>query len=363
MSVEQPTETASRQEIAPRLPGRIPSLDGLRAISIWFVMLAHLSGSADFPRSVYLEHLGNLGVRVFFVISGFLITALLLKEVEKTGTVSLRGFYLRRTMRIFPAFYVFVGVVGLLAWWGAARLLEGDLIHAITYTMNFHHPHGRPLAHIWSLSVEEQFYLLWPATVWLAGPVRSMYWAAGMLVLAPLCRFGMWHLTPSLHEGIGQHFQTVADSLAVGCLLAGLFNRMGTVVWYQRALRSVWFLAIPLLGLALNTLQHRPRVFGLVGASVLNCLIALVVERWVRYPGSFGGAFLNWAPMRFTGVLSYSLYLWQQLFLDRTDQSSVYTAFPLNIVLVFVFALLSYYLIERPFLAWKDRLGKRTGAV
>ena len=144
----------------------IASLDGLRGLSILLVLWAHISRTHGFPwatDSHVVASLGDLGVRVFFVISGYLITRLLLAERDKTGTVSLRGFYIRRVYRIFPAFYVFIGVIAALAWAGAITLEPGDLLHALTFSMNHHIVKSWWVGHLWSLSVEEQFYLTWPA--------------------------------------------------------------------------------------------------------------------------------------------------------------------------------------------------------
>jgi hypothetical protein len=117
-------------------PHRIPSLDGLRAVSIGLVLLAHLAGTRSFPVTVESGHilaLGELGVHVFFVISGFLITRLLLEELGSTGRISLSNFYFRRTMRIFPAYYCFLLVLAALSWGGIVQLASGDMAHALTY--------------------------------------------------------------------------------------------------------------------------------------------------------------------------------------------------------------------------------------
>src|SRR5690242_4601723 len=97
------------KRFAPKLSSHIPSLDGLRAVSILFVLIGHMENTRNFPLhvSAVLGDIANLGVRVFFVISGFLITTLLLKEFDRTGRISLSNFYLRRTLRIFPAFYAY----------------------------------------------------------------------------------------------------------------------------------------------------------------------------------------------------------------------------------------------------------------
>src|SRR5687767_15042456 len=121
-------------------PGRIRSLDGLRAVAILLVLLAHLPHSLA-AAPAWTEHLmplGLLGVRVFFVISGFLISSLLFAELAKSGAISLRKFYFRRTLRIFPAFYVYVAAIAIAAALGLVVLRPYDLLAALTYTTNYH---------------------------------------------------------------------------------------------------------------------------------------------------------------------------------------------------------------------------------
>src|SRR5262245_48256681 len=130
----------------------IPGLDGLRAISILFVLVGHLTGTRGFPNVPILGHLGNFGVRIFFIISGFLITHILLKEWRKSRTISLPRFYFRRSLRLFPACYVFIGVVALLAAKHAVHLERWDLVFGTTYTMNYYEARGWPLGHLWSLA-------------------------------------------------------------------------------------------------------------------------------------------------------------------------------------------------------------------
>ena len=112
---------------------RVPGLDGLRAISILLVLCGHLDGTSGFYNNpAFWNHIGdiaNLGVRVFFVISGYIITLLLLRETEKTGTISLKQFYIRRTLRIFPASYFFILVIALAYRFGVFALHPGDLLH------------------------------------------------------------------------------------------------------------------------------------------------------------------------------------------------------------------------------------------
>ena len=144
---------------------RIPSLDGLRAISILFVLFSHAVGTHHFLAEGQvgpLLGLGELGVRVFFVISGYLITTLLLEETARYGRIDLGRFYLRRTMRIFPAFYAFVLALIVLEAVGLIALNPGDKLHALTYTSNYDPDRSWYVGHTWSLAVEEHFYLLFP---------------------------------------------------------------------------------------------------------------------------------------------------------------------------------------------------------
>ena len=342
---------------APALPRRIPALDGLRAVAIVLVVMVHAAPTAGFPPALAWVHtLQSLGVRVFFVISGFLITALLLQERAATGGISLRRFYMRRALRIFPAFYAYLAVIAVLAAAGWIILLPGDLAHALTYTMNYHFPGAWEVLHFWSLSVEEQFYLLWPPLLVLAGPRRACLGAAAVVVITPLIRIAMWYGWP-VRDGTAGQFQMVADSLAVGCLLAGSYNWLGRQGWYIRLLTSRWFLLVPLVVLATNELHWRPRTF-LMAQTITHIAIGLCLDRCVRIRSRWTDGVLNSGPARFAGALSYSLYLWQQPFLTKVE--TPLTSFPLNVVLAVACALASYHLVEQPFLRFKDRLSERT---
>jgi peptidoglycan/LPS O-acetylase OafA/YrhL len=335
--------------------GRIASLDGMRAVSVFLVLLGHLRGTVGFPSALVPRGLAEFGVRAFFVISGFLITRLLLAEWKRTGTISIRDFYVRRVYRIFPAFYAFLAVVLGLAVLGIIRLQPFDALTAATYTVNYHHDRSWWVGHLWSLAVEEQFYLLWPVLLAVASPRRGV-WIAGAAVLAgPFVRIGVWALVPSARAQIGESFPTVCDALATGCLLTCLQERLDTIPAYHRLVRSRWFLLVPVLA-ASATVALRDQValsLGLV-PTLCNVTIALSIDRWTRFVAGPVGRFLNWRPVAFVGTLSYSLYLWQQLFLNRHSTALV-SRFPLNLLLAAAAACASYYLIERRFLAMRSR--------
>lgn len=341
--------------------GRIPSLDGLRAVSILLVLFSHLLGTQYFFGRDLLRFtgdLGNLGVRCFFVISGFLITTLLLSELDSSGGISLKRFYLRRTLRIFPAFYACLVTIALLQLIGFVQLNRNDLFYAGTYTINYRTALERSwnLGHMWSLSVEEQFYLLWPATLWVLGKRKGLFAAGLVICLVPLIRIGTWKFFPEWVPGIKWQFQTVCDSLAIGCLLAGIKPWLEKQAWLEKMLASNVMLLLPFAAVFMNFyISGRPRLNFLLGQSFINLCLALFIYHCVRHPGQWVGKFLNLRPAVVIGVLSYSIYLWQQLFLNHYSSAFI-CKFPVNIILTFIAAWLSYSWVERPFLNLRKKL-------
>jgi peptidoglycan/LPS O-acetylase OafA/YrhL len=324
----------------------MPSLDGLRAFSIALVLAAHLRWFPDGPLRGAFE-MGELGVRIFFVISGFLITRLLLEERLRSGTIGLGDFYLRRAFRIVPAYLVFLlAVVGLRAL-HVLTLRPGDLAAALTYTMNYHPQRSWYVGHTWSLSVEEQFYLLWPAVLLLLGPRRGLVVAGLGLVVAPLLRVATWVWAPAQHASIGESFHTVFDSIATGCLLAGLGSWLDQRPRYLAFLRSRWFyLALPAIYLTHAVAGYITFDYP-IGQTVRNLAIALCIDRWVRYPDDRIGRALNHPTVAGLGRMSYSLYLWQQLFLSPHPMWPA-LPFPVNLACALGLAFCSYRLIEQP---------------
>lgn len=341
---------------APALSAtKIPSLDGLRAVAVTLVLLGHLEDTRGFGSTGLFALVGdyaNLGVRVFFVISGFLITRLLIQEYEQDGSISLPLFYARRALRIVPAFVVFVGTITLCAALGLLSLTRADLVHAVTYTTNFQENRSWYLGHLWSLSVEEQFYLLWPFILGAVGIRRSMRVAAGCLALGPLTRIALRLFAPGHYFDI---FPAVADALAAGCLLAGLREQLWGLALYRRVVSSphlMW--AAPLALFSIN--RTRGYTAGwVVGEAVLNLTIAVLIDGCVSWPSRGPARLLNTKPLVAMGLLSYSLYLWQQPFLHHQSSSWV-AAFPQNILLAATCAATSYYALEKPFMRMRTRL-------
>ncbi|MBJ6978219.1 MULTISPECIES: acyltransferase [unclassified Luteimonas] len=359
---------------APDLPLQIPSLDGMRAVSIMLVLFAHAASTRGFPEFFDRESftsLGNVGVRFFFVISGFLITTLLLRDLDRHGHVRLPLFYKRRALRILPAALAYIGVIWAAYMAGlidlryqhlsdtqATSAVPG-LLHALSFTYNYKLDYNWYFNHLWSLSVEEQFYLLWPFTLAWLGLARGARVALAALLVVPFIRLGM-HLSGEWPElALSRNFQAVCDSIATGCLGAIFFNAMST----RRAF--AWLTgwpAIPIAGACIaigygSALFSRPIAY-VAGQSLANLGILLLLLHVITRPRDLAGRILNTGPMVAIGVLSYSLYLWQEPFLYFRGTGWA-TAFPQNIVLTFIAAYACHRLVEKPFLAIKQRLGTK----
>lgn len=345
--------TAPR-EISWSHRGRIPSLDGIRAVSIAFVLVAHTIGTGLVPMNARMAGVaGDLGVRAFFVLSGFLITTLLVRELDARGTISLLSFYLRRSFRIFPAFYAYLIVLAVLALTGAIVLRDNDLLAAASYTTNFHADRSWWTGHLWSLAVEEQFYVLWPLVLVTLGLVRAWQFAIVAVLAAPMLRVALWHLWPEQRALADQVFPCVFDAVATGCLLAFAAPRLGRSSRVARIFDSRWFWpasAACLMPLAIRQPDLR---YGLA-MTLANLAIAAVILRCVARPDSAVSRVLERRPLVWLGSISYSLYVWQQLFLDRHSSAWIHE-FPLNLVAAFAAAIACHYAVERPFLKLSAR--------
>lgn len=256
--------TTDRYRTASALPEalerhHLPALDGLRAVAVTVVMSYHYTTSRWIP--------GDLGVSLFFVLSGFLITLLLLREESATGTVSLRAFYIRRTLRIFPAYYVYI-VFSLAIDTARGHPWSGQLlVSAFAYLVNYFNAlHGHPassVAHAWSLANEEQFYLLWPALFLLllhAAPRRRPEWVGGLIALVLIWR--SW-LYLGVHVGgayVYDAFDTRFDNLAIGCALALVVSRPTALRVGEAIGRSAWMPIVTLTLLYASRVLLPPRI-------------------------------------------------------------------------------------------------------
>jgi len=275
-------------------------------------------------------------------------------EYDSHGRVSLRLFYARRSLRIFPASYAYIAVISILWAFSVIHLKPTDIWHAVTYTVNYEPGHSWQVAHLWSLSVEEQFYLLWPFAFVVFGPRKATWATVWVMVLAILARMANRIILINTQYHDLNMFPMVADSLAMGCLLAQLRGWLEGQDWYLRLFRPVWSVMILALVLLLNRYEGYT-VVTVFGTSLINLGLAVLIHRSVYRPNDGVGRILNWKPVAMVGVLSYSLYLWQQLFVNR-DSSAWMNAFPQNLILAILAALTSYLVIEKPLLKLRSRL-------
>ena len=308
---------------------RIPSLDGLRAISVALVIAGHLTHRHSGPMVI----LAALGVQVFFVISGFLITGLLQREHERTDHIDLPAFYRRRCFRIFPAAFAYILLTAAL--WPEVR---SGLPYALTYTVSYHYL-GTPekFRHLWSLSIEEQFYLLWP----LALAIGYRYRAA--IAWSTIGCESALRLLCAIHH---QHIWLLGtmDSIAAGCLLAIYASRIKERLAWLLPNSGGVAIALPF------TCWTLASVLWAGWLATLWSLVPLLIAAWVFLLVERRDWILNNPAVCGIGVLSYSLYLWQQPF--TTDPGC-----PSWMALLFLFAaaLASYLCIEKPLI----KLGKR----
>ncbi len=296
----------------PFATGAIPSLDGIRAIAVSLVFFAHSGLENIIP--------GGLGVTIFFVLSGYLITTLMRIEHSRSGSISYRGFYLRRLLRLMPPLFIVVAAAALLS---AVSIIDGDftlggLLSALFYFGNYyvisHDFHGIPagLGLVWSLAIEEHYYLFYPplaALLLRVGRVRLSVSLLSMICAAVLA----WRYWLVFH-GASEAYLTMAtdtrvDAILIGCLMALLRNPWLDRVSPPKALND-WAIASVCIATLVGTLLYRDDVFRLTARYTLQSLaiaplIYLAVARADRLPFRW----LNARPLVYIGTISYTIYL------------------------------------------------------
>jgi len=316
---------------------------------------------------------GGLGVDIFFLISGFLITNLLIKEYETYGKVSFKKFYIRRTLRIFPAYYFLLFIYYILQKVGYLHLSAINWISNLTYTKQFFQDEVVETTHLWSLSVEELFYLIWPFLYVRFFSTASIKYLACLVISFAFLRFQNYAYPRYLYSNT---ILSTGDALLVGCFVAIYYDRL--VVWVCRRSKVVHlaFLMLFLMAFAepyvyhlVSMHQHTynetflqhcvlPLLNALCGSKGLltNILVAIILVYSINVKG-YWYKFLNATITNYIGLLSYSLYLWQQIFI--TDRMrTLYLPIPTIVLCIAVSAHVSYYLIEKPFLKLKSRFSR-----
>ena len=356
----------------------LPALNGLRAVAVIGVVAYHLQlGWASG---------GYLGVDLFFVLSGFLITTLLLEEWAGAGRISLADFWGRRARRLLPALFLVVGALGLYlvanAVWGGPGAnglidlsgLRGDAISTLLYVNNWHSIFAHqsyfaqfstpsPLQHTWSLAIEEQFYLVWPLVLLLLLRVAGRGWRrAGMVLTVALGVLSSVLMAVLFHPGgdpTRVYFGTdtrLFDLMAGATIAFAAASRPQPRLQARRTLHVV----APLAALALAVFWVRagtpgglPTNFMFEGGFLLCAALAALVVADARLtePGAFSRA-LAWRPLHFIGTISYGIYLWHwPVIVYLNGPRTGLSAWPLDLLRIAVTLLVStasYYLVERP---------------
>ncbi len=344
--------------------GYRPCLDGLRGVSILAVMSLHAR--------MFVGRAAFIGVVTFFVLSGFLITCLLIEEWDRRGTLSLKRFYLRRVLRLLPALTVMLVTFVVYQWVSGPRAdavtATKDALQALFYCRNWAMalaPTFEPglFGHTWSLSIEEQFYLLWPPALLLllrraSGRRSILWWVLLAVFLSAFGRFAFAFIGMT-YTRIEFGTDTRCDALLLGCA-AGIALCLGLIPagrWMERLTAGLGYASVlGLIWLTVGVPSGFESEVSLV-YFLIPLLAVLVIMQAVR-PQSLLGGVLSATWLVYIGKISYGLYLWHlPIFLHvQARHWPKPKELAVEYALTAAAVLASYYLLERPILAVKQKL-------
>ncbi|MEO0550737.1 MAG: acyltransferase [Pseudomonadota bacterium] len=350
------------------LPKHLPSIDGLRALAIILVLVSHIPYTAGYALPEYKRYLiplGSLGVRVFFVISGFLITYLLLREHKERGSIGIRSFYIRRVFRLLPVYYVYLLVVFILQMTIGIRETTGSWFGSITYMRNMFGNGDSLTVHFWSLSVEEQFYVFMPFIVVLClmskhylkllGAVFASFLVIGLVARTVPCASESFVCERLMAP---RSILKYIDSLGVGCLLAVLF--FSGVVKVQKRLWGIEFILMAaIIGTPYVLWPYEIKApIQLIQAVLIASLIVYCLSSTSALYGV-----MNSSPAIWIGRLSYSLYVWHMLFIVHFYGDVAPDIWLMDwkfwLIPSVACACASYFFLEKPLRKVGHRLSKR----
>ncbi|WP_423149693.1 acyltransferase family protein [Rubrolithibacter danxiaensis] len=338
----------------------IPSLNGFRAIAILIVVVAHLNRMDNIPDSLrsfitFYFHDGKMGVRIFFVLSGFLITTLLIKEQFLKQKISLRNFYVRRSLRIIPALFIFLLFTYFFSIYYKIPITGTAFLSAFLYLTNFQF-FAVPsiLTHTWSLAVEEQYYLIWPVLfkkfnrILIPLTLTIICFTPFISVLA--------YIYPAYKNYLLAPFWGNANAIFIGSIFAILGAK--NILTYNLIQANIKWI-IPVCIIVFWIIEHfmyngmYGKLLLPVGPTLGSAAMALLIFIGAHNVGN-GFKFLNNAIIDYIAKISYSIYLWQQIF-TQGHYNLPTNLFPYNLIFIMLFSMLSYYLVERFFLKVKSR--------
>lgn len=349
---------------------RFDWLDGLRAIAVSLVLVGHAKLAFQFELGRIGDSLlralnGHLGVQIFFVISGFIITLLLLREKEAHGTISLSAFWRRRSFRILPALWVFLLAMACLQTLGAFTITPATWFASFVFLRN-HVGEGWFTGHLWSLAVEAQFYLLWPILVarwpisWLLRAcISGIFLAIAFRFLAALVGWqesAQYSLLGNVDLLMLGAMSAIHVSRPTSSRLSPSFDK-----FCEAPLKRVVWLVLVVAALASSFLVSTrwPAWAIIVEPLLVSVTVAMLIVHMHGTPTGIARRILSYGPIALLGVWSYSLYLWQQLFLGHHDVWPNSWVHERALVWPFALAALTlaryYYLVEKPLNRWGHR--------
>ncbi len=343
----------------------VPILDGWRAVAIMIVLAFHGFYNTALPQHSVLHpiadlagRVGAMGVLIFFGISGYLITMKLLQEARATGAFSMRNFYIKRVFRILPPLAAYLLVLSILYLAGVVPLRINDW-SAPFFLANYFQGSWYT-SHFWSLSVEEHFYFVWPACILVAGFRKSLWIGIAVAVIVGFWR--SWQIGIRTMHGDPvaatlQHTDMRLDYIMMGCIAALALNYYPKLGVAFRYIGSTLGLLVMSIALYMSTL-HLPFDVRSLQAVILTLMVCSTTV--AKSP--LLSLLLANPVLLFIGRISYSVYVWQQLFLGPSKNvmiSSPY-ALPIKYALVLATACASYYGVEKPFIRYGRRLIVKT---
>lgn len=350
----------------------LPTLDGWRAVAILIVVYSHASDSLGTALGLSgmngMHALGLFGVQIFFGLSGFLITSRLVADEVKHGRISLASFYIRRAFRIMPASLALLATVGLLALWGVLPVSFDRWVSTVLFFANYSTAERTwYLGHFWSLAVEEHFYFVWPLAFLTIrtgqGRIRfALATALGVALWRAIdLKFG---ISGASSERFWGRTDIQADAIAWGVVVALLYSdstwkaKLNTLL--QRPASVPTLTSLLALSFVLPELNWK---LGLILLTLKSIAIPLLILGVMLSKGTPWFNLLESRVFRTVGEMSYSLYLWQQLFLVWSSSMVLAMAplqsFPLNLLAAIGCAWLSLHLIEKPMINFGRNLADR----
>lgn len=344
----------------------IKGFDTLRAYSIALVLLTHLGViefllASEIGSRFYLLFCGGTGVQIFFTLSGFLITRILMNEKEKFGGINFKIFFIRRFLRLLPPLIIFYAVIAYLMYFRLIHTTQVGFLFSFFYLYNFVpiNPHYTiELGQTWSLAVEEQFYLIWPFVLnFIKKYLNIIYLIIAIVIICIVAHYLLPGITALENFKTSRFFIPAVAPIMIGSLFA-ILNQKNEQKWSVSFHENKWILTLFIVLF----------IFPLYSPSSLSKLYYMaqpigisIFLLWILYnQKSRLTSILNNKYVNYIGKISYGLYVYHGLFITKglTGNFS-FQNFPYSIILTFAVAIISYEIVEKPILRFKKRFTRK----